>query len=134
MGTSTVKYLGELRCEATHIASGNSIVTDAPKDNQGKGEAFSPTDTVATALATCMITIMGIAAKEHGFNLDGATAEVEKIMASNPRRIKEVKVELDVSMHQYSDSEKRIIEHISKTCPVALSLHPDLTQSVTIKF
>lgn len=134
MATSTVKYLGQLRCEATHQASGNQMITDAPTDNHGKGEAFSPTDTVATALATCMLTIMGIASKEHGFDLDGATAQVEKIMASDPRRISQINIDLDLTMHNYTDSQKRVIEHISKTCPVAMSLDPKLVQNVNVRF
>ncbi|HAL65647.1 MAG TPA: osmotically inducible protein OsmC, partial [Bacteroidales bacterium] len=80
-------YLGELRTKATHLQSGNSIITDAPLDNQGKGEAFSPTDLLAAALASCMLTIMGIAARTHGFNIDGTKAEITKIMESNPRRV-----------------------------------------------
>lgn len=86
---SKVSYLGELRTSATHLGSGVSIITDAPLDNQGKGEAFSPTDLVATATASCMLTLMGIAARTHGLNIDGTTVEVTKVMASNPRRIAE---------------------------------------------
>ena len=91
---SRVEYKGELRTEAVHLKSGKTIITDAPIDNQGKGEAFSPTDLVATALGSCMITIMGIVAEREGITLDGTTAEVEKVMATSPRRIDEVKIKI----------------------------------------
>lgn len=134
MSTSKSTYLGDLRTECTHIKSGTKIVTDAPVDNQGKGEFFSPTDLVATALGSCMITIMGIATRSHGFSIDGARWEVTKIMADNPRRISEIIVELTFPDANYTDQQKRLIEHISKTCPVALSLHPDLKQTVKIHY
>ncbi len=134
MNTVTTKYLGELRTEATHVASGNSIITDAPVDNRGRGEYFSPTDMVAAALASCMLTIMGISAREHDFSIEGVTCKIRKIMADKPRRIGEVIIELDFTMRDYSDKQKRLLEHISRTCPVALSLHPDLKQSVELLF
>jgi len=132
--TSNTIYLGELRTKATHLRSGIEIITDAPPDNKGKGEAFSPTDLLATALASCMITIMGISAREHGFNIDGTTAKVWKIMASNPRRVGEVKIELDFPKNDFSVKEKKFIEKAAYSCPVYLSLHPDLKKTITLNF
>jgi uncharacterized OsmC-like protein len=133
MATSETIYVGGLRTEMTHVQSGNMVITDAPVDNQGKGEKFSPTDLVASALGSCMLTIMGIAANEHKFSIDGAKASITKIMASDPRRIAEIVVDLSFP-GVYTDKQKRIIKIISETCPVALSLHPDLKQTITIKF
>ena len=134
MITSEVIYTTAMRTESKHVRSGTTIITDAPVDNHGKGEAFSPTDLMATSLANCMFTIMGIAGTTHGFSIDGAKANVTKMMADNPRRVSEIRVELFFPSNNYSDKEKRMIEHITKTCPVALSLHPDLKQIVTIHF
>ncbi len=134
MPTSTLKYLGDLRTELTHLQSGIVVITDAPTDNNGKGEAFSPTDLMSSSLCACMITIMGVAAQTHGFSIDGATAEITKIMSANPRKVSEVKVEITFPKNNYSDKDKRIIEHIAGTCPVALSLHPDLKQNVKLIF
>jgi len=134
MTTVNAIYTGNLRTEATHLLSGTKLITDAPLDNQGKGEFFSPTDLVATALGSCMITIMGIAARTHGFNIDGATWKVTKVMANDPRRIGEIIVELTFPPNQYTDQQKRVIEHITRNCPVALSLHPDLRQTVRIDY
>jgi uncharacterized OsmC-like protein len=133
MGTVESKYIGELRTEATHVKSGTVLVTDAPVDNQGMGEFFSPTDLVATALGSCMVTIMGIAGRTHGFTLDGATWSVTKVMTDNPRRIGEVIIELNIP-GIYSDKQKTVIDYITKNCPVALSLHPDLKQTVTVNY
>jgi uncharacterized OsmC-like protein len=135
MATITSKYLGELRTESTHVRSGRIILTDAPVDNNGKGESFSPTDLLATALGTCMLTVMGIAAREHGVNMDGTTCAIVKIMASNPRRVSEVQIELNFPKEQkYSDKEKAILERTALTCPVAKSVHPDLIQNVIFNF
>lgn len=134
MLTSKVLYTKELRTEATHMLSGSTVVTDAPPDNKGRGEAFSPTDMVATSLATCMLTIMGIAANEKGFSIDGATAEVTKVMYSDPRRIGEIHVNLQFPPNDYSDREKKIIEKAAFTCPVSQSLHPDLKQEISFNF
>jgi putative redox protein len=128
--TSTVKYLGELRCEATHLRSGQIITTDAPPDNKGKGEAFSPTDLCATSLATCMLTVMGISAREHGIEMTGAYAEVTKIMAANPRRISEIVIRLVMPNIEYTDGQRRILETAGRTCPVALSLGEGVEQSL----
>jgi uncharacterized OsmC-like protein len=133
--TSKVVYEGDLRTTATHIKSGTVIETDAPVDNQGKGERFSPTDLVATALATCMVTIMGIAARTHSIDIVGVTCEIEKIMASDPRRIGEIKVQVSFpDPGSYSDKEKKILEHAALTCPVFLSLHPDLKKTVSFNW
>lgn len=131
--TSKVIYRGGLRNEATHLQSGAVILTDAPTDNHGKGEAFSPTDLVATALAGCMLTIMGIAAGAHGFNVDGAVASVEKVMGTAPRRIVEIKIVIDFPA-DYTDKQKRIIEASARECPVANSLHPELKQTITFNY
>ncbi|MFA6149948.1 MAG: OsmC family protein [Chitinophagaceae bacterium] len=129
--TSEVIYQGDLRTSATHLQSGNSIETDAPTDNKGKGERFSPTDLVATALASCMLTIMGIAARNHGFNIDGTKCAVEKIMVPDPRRIGEIKIDMKFPADQsYDDKTKTIIERAALTCPVFESLHPDCKKTI----
>lgn len=127
--TSKVTYLGDLRTENIHLKSGNSYLTDAPTDNKGKGEAFSPTDTVATGLANCMLTIMGIKAKQMELSIKGATAEVTKTMSANPRRISKIKVVFDFPDGIDSKSQK-ILEHTANTCPVHYSLHPDIEKEV----
>lgn len=128
--TATVDYEGGLRTTCLHIRSGNQVVTDAPVDNRGKGEAFSPTDLCATSLATCMLTIMGIKAMDNGWSLEGTKAEVIKIMADEPRRIGGIT--LTIRMPEGLDNKTRqILERAGKTCPVALSLHPDIRQDVT---
>ncbi len=134
METSRVTYLGDLRTEALHLKSGQIIFTDAPVDNQGKGEAFSPTDLLATSLGVCAITVVGIAARTHGFNVDGATIKITKIMASEPRRVGEVVVEFDFPAANYSDKEKAIITNTIKTCPVSQSLSPNLKQTFIVNF
>jgi len=125
---SNVKYKGELRTEAEHLRSGKTIITDAPIDNQGKGEAFSPTDLVATALASCMMTIMGIVAERDGIKLEGTVAEVEKIMAKNPRRIGEIKIKIKFSQKLNRD-EREKLERAAKTCPVSGSLNENLKET-----
>lgn len=131
--TSRVTYLGNLRTECEHLASGNEFITDAPVDNEGKGEAFSPTDTVATALASCMFTIMGIKARDHQFSIEGASAEVLKTMGSNPRRITGIKVGFSFPM-SYTDKERKILERAAKTCPVLYSLHPDIQLDIDFSY
>jgi uncharacterized OsmC-like protein len=131
MITSSVKYIGELRAEATHVQSNTLIHTDAPKDNFGKGEAFSPTDLVATALGSCMISIMGIVAlREKMTSVEGTVAEVTKIMYAEPRRIGEIHIRVTFPKNNFSDKEKKIYERAAHTCPVAKSLHPDLKQEI----
>ncbi|MGE5383674.1 MAG: OsmC family protein [Omnitrophica WOR_2 bacterium] len=132
--TSSFRYLGDLRIETTHTKSGQTFITDAPEDNNGKGSAFSPTDLMATSLGLCMLTIMGIAAPVHGFTLDGVHGEVTKIMASNPRRISEIIVDLYFPDNGYTEKQKQVIRQISKSCPVALSLNSELKQEVNIIF
>ena len=126
---SRVKYKGELRTEAVHLKSGKTIITDAPIDNQGKGEAFSPTDLVATALGSCMITIMGIVAEREGITLDGTTAEVEKVMTTSPRRIGEVKIKIKFIQKLNRDQRDKL-ERVAKNCPVSGSLSEDLKETV----
>jgi uncharacterized OsmC-like protein len=132
--TIKTTYLGELRTQATHTRSGNELITDAPPDNKGKGEAFSPTDLLATSLGSCMLTIMGIAAREHGFNIDGTKIKIWKIMESNPRRVGEIKIELTFPGIHYSDREKKFIEKAAHTCPVNLSLHPELKKTILFNY
>jgi len=134
METIRTKYLGDLRTEAIHIRSGDRIITDAPSDNKGKGEAFSPTDLASAALGSCMLTIIGIAARDHGFNIDGTELSITKIMDSNPRRIGEIKIVFKLPYLQYTEREKKIIERAARTCPVALSLHPDVIKTLEFRY
>lgn len=130
--TSKIIYNGDLRTTATHLQSGTVIETDAPKDNHGLGERFSPTDLVATALGSCMVSIMGIASNTHGINIDNTTCDIEKIMAANPRRISEIVVDIYMKgQDSFSDKQKSILEHSALTCPVYQSLHPDIKKAVT---
>lgn len=131
MATSKVIYNGDLRTTSTHLNSGTEIITDAPLDNQGKGEAFSPSDLLATSLANCMLTIMGIAARTHEINIDNTTAEVTKVMATEPRRVSEIHILFDFPLKEnYTDKEKKILENAALTCPVYHSLHPDIKKMV----
>ena len=130
--TTKIIYNGQLRTSATHLRSGNTIINDAPVDNHGKGEAFSPTDMVATALGTCILTIMGIAAQKNDIDMEGATAEVTKVMASDPRRIAKIEAIIKMPQRNYSDQEKRILEQTLNNCPVCQSLHPDMQQDIQI--
>ncbi|WP_460219753.1 OsmC family protein [Psychroserpens sp. MEBiC05023] len=131
--TSKVTYLGGLRTESVHLKSNNSFITDAPLDNNGKGEAFSPTDTVATGLASCMITVMGIKAKDLNVDMTGTTAHVTKTMASDPRRISKIEVVLNFPFE--TDKKTRtILERTANTCPVHYSLHPDIEKDITFNW
>lgn len=133
--TSKVVYKGNLRTQALHIRSGSMIETDAPVDNHGKGERFSPTDLLAVALGTCILTTLAISADVHEITVGDCNCEVEKIMLPDPRRVGEVKINLNFTGETiYTDKEKKILEHAALTCPVAKSLHPDLKQTVTIKW
>lgn len=134
MKTSKIKYLGNLRAEAVHLQSGTKIITDAPTDNNGKGEAFSPTDLMSTSLGLCMLTIMGIAANNHKINIEGTTIDITKIMGANPRRVAEVIVAFFMPPVNYSDKEKEILENAAKTCPVALSVNTELKQTVVFNY
>jgi len=127
-----IAYEGQLRCRAVHGPSGTTLSTDAPTDNMGKGELFSPTDLVATALGTCILTIMGITAQRHAIDLSGATASVTKEMASGPpRRIGRLTVEVSVPA-PLSDEHKHLLENAARACPVAKSLHPGV--EMVLKF
>jgi putative redox protein len=132
METVKTIYKGEYRTQATHVKSSEKIITDAPVDNNGKGEYFSPTDLVAAGLASCMLTIIDMTANNHGFSLTAATARTTKIMASNPRRISEIIIEIDLSPGDYSEKQKKIMELAAHNCPVAKSIHPDI--KVDIKY
>ena len=127
--TSKVIYRGALRTEATHIRSGNTIITDAPTDNKGKGEAFSPTDLVVTALASCMLTIMGIKADEMNINIEGASAEVKKIMIADPRRIAQVIIVINIPISA-DEKTKNILEKSALTCPVDKSLSNSMIRDI----
>jgi uncharacterized OsmC-like protein len=128
--TSKVVYLGDLRTECTHIQSGTKIITDAPLDNQGKGEAFSPTDLLATSLASCMMTIIGIYCKNHEINFDSCTAEIEKIMGINPRKVEKIIVHMDFTGNNWDSSTLEKVIIAGKTCPVAKTIE----DSVQIEF
>jgi uncharacterized OsmC-like protein len=127
--TSKVTYLGDLRTSSIHILSGNEIISDAPLDNNGKGQAFSPTDTVANGLASCMFTVMGIKARDLGVDFLGSTAEVTKIMGTDPRRIITIEIDFKFSIHP-DDKTKTILERTAMTCPVWFSLHPDIEKKI----
>ena len=132
MSTPTVKttYLGDLRTENIHVQSGSKIITDAPVDNRGKGEAFSPTDLLATALGNCIMTIMGIKAMDNGIDIVGTEIEITKIMANDPRRVSEVIMEFKFPNKGYSDTQKRLIESVAGTSPVPLSVNSGLKQTI----
>ncbi len=129
--TAEVIYHQGLRTEAVHLRSGNTIRTDAPQDNQGKGEAFSPTDLLATALATCMLTVMGIFAEKKGWSIHGAKATVNKVMASHPRRVDRLSITITMPEGEFLPEARDQLEKIARNCPVAQSVHPDLQQDVT---
>jgi len=134
--TAQIIYLGDLRTQATHLQSQTIIDTDAPKDNQGKGECFSPTDLVATALGSCMLSIMGIAANTHSMDIVETSVDIEKIMVADPfRRIGEIKVDIHFpSTKTYTDKEKKILERAALTCPVYLSLNENVQKTVTFNW
>ncbi|HKX85548.1 MAG TPA: OsmC family protein [Flavobacterium sp.] len=133
MATSKVTYVGDLRTSSIHINSGSEIISDAPLDNNGKGEAFSPTDTVANALATCMLTVMGIKAKEMNVDFSGSTAEVTKVMGTEPRRITEIHVTFQMNL-EADEKTKTILERTAMTCPVFYSLHPDIKKEIVFNW
>lgn len=134
METIHTIYLGDLRTSAKHLSSGNTLITDAPVDNQGKGEAFSPTDLLAASLGSCMTTIMGIAGRTHGIALEGMQVRITKVMAASPRRVAAVHIEFDMPSRDFSDKEKAILDQAARTCPVALSLHPELKQEIRFNY
>jgi len=125
--------LGALRTKCVHLKSNNSFITDAPTDNNGKGEAFSPTDTVATSLASCMLTVMGIKARDMEVDLTETTATVTKTMDVNPRRISKIEVVFDIPAH-VDEKTRKILEKTANTCPVHYSLHPDIEKVITFNW
>ncbi|MGQ2984223.1 OsmC family protein [Flavobacterium sp.] len=131
--TSKVTYLGDLRTSSIHIQSGTEIVSDAPKDNRGKGEAFSPTDTVANALGSCMISIMGIKAMDMELDMVGSTVEVTKIMQAEPRKISKIGIIINMTL-EADEKTRTIMERVAMTCPVYLSLHPDIEKNVVFNW
>lgn len=133
MKTSSIRYEGNLRTSVTHIQSGTTIQTDAPTDNNGKGEKFSPTDLLASSLASCAMTIMGIKAEGSNISLEGMTANVTKVMATEPRRVAEIIVEINLP-GSYTDKEKQILERAALTCPVFHSLSEDLKKTINFTY
>lgn len=127
--TSKVKYLGQLRTHCVHTKSGNEVITDAPVDNHGKGESFSPTDLVATALCSCMLTLMGIKAESKAWDLGEIKADVYKFMSASPRRISKVKIVFNFSK-KLDETQQKILENSARTCPVAQSLSPEVEQDI----
>lgn len=134
MPTSEVTYINPLGTQSKHLKSGKSFITDAPIDNNGKGDAFSPTDTMATSLATCMLTIMGIVAEKNNFEFTEAQAIVTKHMESNPRRVGKIEVEIKIKDKDLTDAQKKMLQTGAINCPVAKSLHPDLIQEVQFTY
>lgn len=132
--TATVVYKGDLRCECTHLQSGTVIETDAPTDNRGKGERFSPTDSVCVALATCMITTMGIRAIDMNVELRGAKLDVTKHMLSDPRRIGRIEIVLHLNGNGIEEKDRVLLQKIGDNCPVMKSLHPDLKVDVQYRW
>ena len=130
----TINYKGDLSCEATHLSSGTQILTDAPPDNQGLGRSFSPTDLLSTSLAACMITVMGIKARDMGIDLTGSTAQISKTMSGPPRRVSEIGVKLILKGVPNDEKSRSILENTARTCPVARSLNPDLIQNVAFVY
>jgi putative redox protein len=129
MATVQTTYVSGFRTENKHLQSGTQIITDAPTDNQGKGEAFSPTDLLAVSLGTCMLTTMAIRTANSGIDMDGAKCEITKVMAANPRRVSQVDVKITFPK-TYTDEQKKALEDAALTCPVYYSLHPDLVKTV----
>lgn len=131
MATIETNYLGELRTSAKHVQSGMELITDAPVDNQGKGEAFSPTDLLSAALTSCMLTIMGIAARTHGIALEGTNVHTTKIMQANPRKVAEIVVDFHFPEGLLlGDKEQKLLSKAAETCPVYLSLDPAIKKTI----
>lgn len=131
MGTLKNKYLGNLRTEGCHIPSGNKIITDAPVDNMGKGEAFSPTDLMSFSLSACMMTIMGQVAQREEIEMEGVSTDITKIMSANPRKVSEIHINFSWPKLELTDKQKTMLINAAKTCPVAHSIHPDIKLEVT---
>lgn len=134
MATAKIFYQGDLTTKCTHLQSGDSIVTDAPTDNQGKGAAFSPTDLLSTSLASCMLTTMGIKAAMRGIPFGQAEAEMLKVMASDPRRVSEIKIAIKMPTEPYSEEDKAFLEDTARNCPVAKSLNPGIIQQIEFNY
>jgi putative redox protein len=134
MITITSKYLGDLRCESVHTPSAKALTTDAPLDNNGKGETFSPTDLLATATLNCMITIMGIKANQSNIDISGTTGKIDKVMASEPRRIGELNIKINVPNKNLTDKEKTILERAAMHCPVMESIAESIKKNVEVTF
>ena len=134
MDTSHITYLGNLRTSATHVRSGETIITDAPLDNKGRGEAFSPTDLLSTSLACCMMTLIGIAAEAKGIPLIGLKARMVKHMAADPRRVQRIELHFEMEGKNLDDRQRKVLEHAARTCPVAKSLRADLVQDVDFSY
>ena len=128
------KYVGKLRTSSTHLNSGKNIITDAPIDNNGKGEAFAPTDLVSSALCSCMTTVMGICAEKGNFEMPNSTAKITKIMSADPRKISEIKIELNFDNNNLNDTQKNKLMSVAENCPVAKSLNPDIKQTLKFNF
>lgn len=134
MVSMKARYNGDLTCTATHLKSGNELTTDAPVDNNGKGAAFSPTDLLCTSLATCMMTLMGIAANAKGIKLGKIDVDIEKIMASDPRRVSGINLQFVVENNNFDHREMEILKNAALTCPVAKSIHPDIQVNADFRF
>ena len=128
------KYIGELRTLSTHVKSRKNIITDAPIDNNGKGEAFAPTDLVSSALCSCITTVMGICAEKGKFEMPNSTAKITKLMSTNPRKISEIKIKINFEKNSLSDVQKRKLISVGKNCPVAKSLNSDIKQTLIFNF
>ncbi|MAJ45565.1 MAG: osmotically inducible protein OsmC [Candidatus Marinimicrobia bacterium] len=133
MSEISIEYLGNLKTKAVHSLSGVELITDAPPDNNGEGKSFSPTDLLATAIGSCMLTIMGISANTNNIEFDTAKIYVEKVMSSNPRRIGELNIKMELP-NSLTDKERTILERAAKQCPVAKSIHPDINENLIIKY
>ena len=133
MTTSVVFYSGNLRTESQHLQSGETITTEAPTDNEGTGQAFSPTDLAATSLANCMMTVMGIVASRHNIDIEGTRANVEKFMGVNPRRIIEIKIDFHF-LNNYDTATKKLLEQAALNCPVAKSLSESISQNIHFNY
>lgn len=129
-----IKYEGNLRNTIVHVRSNSEIITDAPVDNNGKGSYFSPTDLLAASLASCILTIIGIAAEKNGFSINGSTADIEKHMQSNPRKVEEIAVNLQLRGQEFDEKQRQIIERAAKNCPVALTLGENVKQRISFTY
>ena len=128
-----ILYKGKLRTIVTHTLTGEIIETDAPIDNNGKGEKFSPTDLFASSLGSCMLTIMGITAHSHGFSIDGSSVNLEKIMGKNPRRVAEIHLDINIK-GMLTEKQRQILMKAAKHCPVSKSIHPEIKENISFHF